>query len=915
MPKPDWARIRTLFEQAVILDAEARPAFLAHACVDEPALRAEVDALLAADARANQEATELGGAAPDLMLALHRDHQNALAGQRLGPWRLLREIGRGGMGAVYLAQRDDGEYVQQAAIKLVRPGWDLGELLQRFRAERQILATLNHPNIARLLDGGVSADGKPYLVLEYVEGSEIGQYCDTEQLTIECRLQLFLTVCAAVSHAHHRLVVHRDLKPSNIMIDATGQVKLLDFGIAKLIESKTSITGTQTRVFTPEFAAPEQLRGEVVTTSVDVYALGLLLFHLLTGRKPYGITATTPAAYEHAILNLEPQRPSQAVLDRDPDAPTQIIDCAAARQLQPQQLSTALSGDLDAIILKALRKEPEQRYASASALADDVERYLQHEPVLARRGNLRYRMTRFLQRHALASALGMIAVLSLLVGAGVALWQAEQAAAEARKSRAALDFMTGLFTLADPVATQGERVTARELLDTGSHRIREQLLDQPDARAELLLAMGDAYRGLGLFDQALPVLAESAALTRDNDRARLSHAIVLHQLGQFDESLAELGALRATVQGGLRPDQDLMDQVDLRRAVTNVSMNRLDEAGAIFDQLLQGQRTRYGERDRRTEESVIRYASWLVLRDRADEAYVLTKAIVDHQRGQSPRDNEFFARALGAHAVVVSHTGPMTEAEALRREEYDLTLAVFGDQHSYTVSSRNNLATVLFSEQRYAEALALFQSVLISRQQQLGPEHPLIALINTNIATTLVSMDRSAEARPYAETALALREQLFGENHRDTAMSLRTLGNVEFDAGRLDQAEALFRRAIASLEAAMGPSTNMLSGSLNDLVRVQLAKRQPEPDCRSAQRAFDLNDDGNPNAPIRMQYQFALLGACRALNGDPAGMTVLRNAEHRLRNELGPDDYRTRKIGALLADFDDSVRAAPAHSN
>lgn len=914
MPKSNWARIRAVFEQALLLEGDAREAFLNDACKEAPDLRAEVDALLAADARAILEATEVGRAAPDLLAVLNRDHQHALSGQRLGPWRLLREIGRGGMGAVYLAERDDGEYVQQAAVKLVRPGCDLGELLQRFRAERQILATLSHPNIARLLDGGVSAEGKPYLVLEYVEGSEIGQFCDRQQLTVEARLKLFLTVCAAVSHAHHRLVVHRDLKPSNIMVDANGQVKLLDFGIAKLMQSDSAITGTQSRVFTPEFAAPEQVRGEVVTTSVDVYALGLLLFHLLTGKKPYGITATTPAAYEQAILNQEPQRPSRAVVEEDPDDQSQTGARAIARQMLPAKLSAALSGDLDAIVLKALRKEPEQRYPSVSALADDIERFLQHQPVQARRGNLRYVATRFLQRHALASALGLLAVVSLLIGSGVALWQAQAAQAEARKSRAALDFMTGLFTLADPIAAQGERITARELLDTGSQRIREQLHDQPEARAELLLAMGDSYRGLGLYDQALPVLAESAALTSDNHRAKLSHAIVLHQLGQFEASLDELVSLRADILQGADRDQDLLDQIDLRMAVTQVSTNQLDEAGAIFDRLLSRQRERYGSADRRTQESVIRYASWLVLRDREAEAYVLTKDIVDHVRAQSPRDNEFFARALGAHAVVVSHTGPLAEAEALRREEYALTRTVFGDQHAYTVSSRNNLATVLFSEQRYDEALSLFQSVLASRRQQLGAEHPLIALINTNIATTLVALGRSVEARPYAEAALALRERTSGENHRDTALSLRTLGNIEFDAGHLDQAERLFRRAIASLEAALGPNSDTLQGSLNDLVRVQLAKRQPEPDCQTAQRAFDLNHAGDPNAPPRMQYQHALLGACRALNGDASGLATLREAERRLRNDLGANDYRVHKISALLADVERVAGAGRSHS-
>lgn len=904
MARPDWARIRTLFEQALDLTDSARAAFLDQACADDPGLRVEVEAMLAADARASQEATNVCDAAPELMAVLksserHSD-QNALAGLRLGPWRLRQEIGRGGMGAVYLAERDDGEYVQQAAIKLVRPGWDVAELLQRFRAERQILATLNHPNIARLLDGGVSVDGKPYLVMEYVKGDEIGRYCDQHRLDIEARLRLFLTVCEAVAHAHQRLVVHRDLKPSNILIDQSGQVKLLDFGIAKLIEPDASITASTSRVFTPEYAAPEQVRGEIVTTSVDIYSLGLLLFDLLTGRRPYGATGSTPAAYEHAILTEEPERPSVAAMAQDETKTAPPEHRAAARGIGAQQLSARLRGDLDAIVLKALRKEPEQRYASVMAFAEDVQRHLQQQPVLARRGNLRYRVTRFLQRHALASALVLLAAASLFVGMALALWQAEQARAEASKSRAALAFMTGLFTLADPVAAQGSKVTARELLATGSQRIREQLLDQPEARAELLRAMGDAYRGLGLYDDALPILDEAAQIAEHPGPARLSHAIVLHQLGRYDDALVALQALRDSESQRRDADLDLLAQIDLRRAVTLVSMNRLDEAGAVYERLLNGQRARHGDQDRRTQESVLRYASWLVLRGRSQDAYPLTKAVVDHVRLQHPRDNDFFARALGAHAMVVSNTGPYREAEALRREEYDLTVAIYGDAHAYTQSSRSNLATVLFAEQRYEEALVLFEGVLKARREQFEPDHPLRSLATNHVAATLVALHREAEARPYAEEALALRLKNFGEHHRNTAMSLRTLGKVEFAAGNLDKAEALFLRAIASFEAALGPNSNTLLGSLNDLARLRLARGKPEPDCAAAQRSFDISESaGQPEVP-EAQYQFALLGACKAANGDPAGLEMLRTAVQRMQVELGPDDDRSIVAGKLL---------------
>lgn len=909
MASTDWKRIRALFEKAVELTSAERAALLDAECIGEPELRRDVEMMLAADARAQADDNAVGEAAPDLLNALSDDararERDALIGLKLGPWRLLREIGRGGMGAVYLAERDDGEYLQQAAIKLVRPGWDVGELLQRFRGERQILASLNHPNIARLLDGGVSTDGKPYLVLEYVQGSEIGRYSNQHRLDIEARLRLFLTVCDAVTHAHRRLIVHRDLKPSNILVDEAGQVKLLDFGIAKLIQPNAGITASAARMFTPEYAAPEQVRGDAVTTGVDVYALGLLLFDLLTGRRPYGATASTPAAYEQAILTQEPQKPSRAANEGDAEADAH----AAARNLDPAHLSARLRGDLDAIVLKALRKEPDQRYASVAAIADDVHRYLDREPVAARRGNLRYRATRFLQRHALSTGLAGIAVLSLIAGLGVALWQAEQARAEASKSRAALDFMTGLFTLADPVAAQGEKVTARELLETGSQRIREQLLDQPAARAELLGAMGDAYRGLGLYAEALPILEEAAVDADDPAAVQLSHAIALHQLGRYNDAIAELQTLREAQSHKHPRDIDFIAKIDLRIAVAFVSMNRLEEAGKIFDDVLKMQRARHGEDDRQTQETMLRYASWMVLRGRSHEARPLTAAVVAALRAQHPRDNEFFARALGAHSMVVSNTGPYVEAEALRREELALNTQIYGEDHPYTLSSRSDLATVLFAQRRFDEALPLFEGVLRSRREQLDLETPAVSLALNHVASTLVALGRADEARPYAEEALRIRLKLFGENHRNTAIALRTLGKVEFETGHLEQAELIFLRAIASMEAALGATSSTLVGPLNDLARLRLARGAPEPDCACAQRAFDISGAGAEPEQSEAQYQFALLAACQIANGDFSRIGILRTAVTRMTAELGADDRRTLIATAWLANAEQRVQS------
>lgn len=387
MNATEWKKVRELFESALELAEVARTPWLKAACAGDVQLQKQVQELLDADAEQQLQAlTSIEGIAPELLVAItetnEADAAQALIGSRLGAWRLTREIGRGGMGAVYLAERDDGAYQQQAAIKLIRAGWDSDALMQRFRAERQILAGLNHPNIASLLDGGLSREGKPFLVLEYVQGVEFASYCNQHNLGINARLRLFLTVCAAVSYAHTRLVVHRDLKPANILVNETGQVKLLDFGIAKLIDPAAGISESTTRMFTPECAAPEQIRGETASTGVDVYALGVLLFTALTGRRPYSAANTTPAAYEQAILTQEPQRPSSAALTPQPEAEG-LRALAQPFGLTPSHLSKNLRGDLDAIILKALRKEPEQRYGTVAEFARDIERHLARLPVSA----------------------------------------------------------------------------------------------------------------------------------------------------------------------------------------------------------------------------------------------------------------------------------------------------------------------------------------------------------------------------------------------------------------------------------------------------------------------------------------------------------------------------------------------------
>src|SRR5262245_28667108 len=448
-----WRRVKDLFGAALDLPPSEREVILEAAAGEDAALAAEVRRLLAAHEKEGTFLEEI--VAGEGRILLERGEDASAAGRRIGPYELLEPIGRGGMGSVYLARRADKEFEERVAIKLVRPGAFSEQALRRFRFERQTLANLSHPGIARLLDGGTTEDGVPYFVMEHVAGLPIDEFCGARDLPLEERLRLFRDVCDAVQHAHRNLVVHRDLKPSNILVTGDGRVKLLDFGIARLLpeagEQPPGLTRTFERVMTPEYASPEQIRGEPVTTGSDVYALGVLLYRLLTGEHPYRFESERPSDIERVVCEQEPRRPSTAVGRGTPPAPER----GTAR------LRRRLRGDLDNIALKALQKEPARRYGSADQLSEDVGRYLRGEPVQARRVTLAYRASKFVRRHRVGVAAASLAVVSLLAALVVSLLSARAARLEAAKADRINAFVNSIFGAASPWR-DGKAVTVAE---------------------------------------------------------------------------------------------------------------------------------------------------------------------------------------------------------------------------------------------------------------------------------------------------------------------------------------------------------------------------------------------------------------------------------------------------------------------
>ena len=529
-PSERWLRIDAILERLFELDGEAREAELFALTADDEGLRDEVRRLLAADADRSAEFDRFleEGAAPlaEAVLGEREDTvENVLpAGGRIGPYVLDRTLGSGGMSIVYLARRRDGAFRQDVAVKVLRHPGRHPDLVRRFRIERQILAHLRHPNIARIIDGGVADGGWPYLVMEYVDGEPITEYCASTNASLERRLALFDAVCAAVHHAHQRLVVHRDLKPSNILVTPDGQVKLLDFGIAKLLDAgdqgfdyTVPLTETGLRLFTPDYAAPEQVKGDPITTATDVYALGVLLYELLAGERPYRLQGRRPSDIERIVCEEDPAPPSTTAVRTGADLSTgtTLVDQRAKRQ------RSHLRGDLDTICLKALRKEPEQRYASAQDLAADLQRHREGLPVSARPATAGYRFGKFVRRNLLPVGTASVVVVVSLAFATYATVQGgktERARAvaelEAQKATAVTDFLLDLFRASDPTQDRGDTLSVRELLERGYERV-DTMADQPLVQAEVLTVMGRAYRETGRYDRAEDALHRALAIHED----------------------------------------------------------------------------------------------------------------------------------------------------------------------------------------------------------------------------------------------------------------------------------------------------------------------------------------------------------------------------------------------------------------
>ena len=905
-----WSRVQALFEAALDHDPPKRITFLKQACQDDLDLYQEVFSLLESDQQIN---SLVDGQALDLVtLSDSLLDEPELPAEPIGPYIAIKRLGHGGMGVVYLAKRADGQFEQNVALKLIKRGMDSEKIVRRFIGERQILARLQHPNIARLLDGGVSEEGQPYFAMEYVDGIPILGYCNAKKLSIEGRLQLFGQVCEAVHFAHRNLVVHRDLKPGNILITKEGSVKLLDFGIARVlaendIDAHTLLTEPGQRVLTPEYAAPEQVTGAPITTQTDIYSLGVVLFELLTGSRPLKMTSHAPVEVETVLRHKEPNKPSTQVIEN----PT----IEETHGLPAHRIRRKLLGDLDTICLKALRKEPDRRYGSADELRLDIQRHLKGLPVSARPDAFSYRIYKFLQRHrtsVITTLLVLASISALILGYTSRLSQARDLAEkEAEKAAQTAAFLSSLFEASNPHVTQGDTLNARHMLDAGAERIQAELADQPDVQAGLMTVIGDAYNGLGLYKKAETHFKEALELTRkttgpfNEDTAGL-----LQRLADIKHTLNEFGAADSLERKTLELQKQIYGEEHpqiaatlLKMASTQRSLGNHDEAIPLYKEAVAMNEKLLPPNDPELSWS-INNLGWAYHSQgryqEAEEAYHKAETIQREHLGATHPDLAF---TLNNYGGLLWSTGRFEEGEPKVRESLAIRKGLYGEEHPEYIQSLNNLASLLFRKGEIDEAEPLYRQTVAVNKRLLGERHRYVASGLSSLGVIHRERGELEDALRLQLEAIDIRQELFGDKHRLVAASKVNLAGVYRSMEQYDKATQLYTEARDFWQSQASPPielANALIGlglTLIDSGRVEEAKPLLE-------EAFEMRSEKFDEYDLFVAEAQGALGRCLcALDSCQEGRPLLAKALVSFEKAGKPTDRRAQEIQGWLNSF------------
>ena len=871
-----WSRIEAALDELLALPQAQRAEALARLAGDDAAMRAELEGLLAetraADSLLDRPAIAAWQPEPQ--------PEGSLApGARLGAWRIAGLIGRGGMGEVYRAERADGQFEQQVALKLIRR--DAAGEPRRFTAERQILARLEHPGIARLLDGGVAEDGRPYMVMELVAGGSITEWCRGHESTLEQRLRLFMAVCEAVAYAHRNLVIHRDLKPGNVMVTAAGEVKLLDFGIAKLLDAGGAVDAEQTRhvPLTLGYAAPEQLAGGAVTTAADVYALGMLLYELLSGRRPWSLSELSMPAALDKLLREPPPPPSRG----------------AAQGGAPPVPPRLLRGDLDAIVAKALRKEPEKRYTTVEALREDVARHLTGEAVAAREGARLYAASRFLRRNWLATAAAAAVLLAIVGGSVGVAWQARRAEYEARKATAVKDFVVGIFQAngtENPDGAKARTTTAEQLLDLGAKRIHSEMQDVPQVRAELLGTIGGLYANLDLSERAMLLFQEQVdtLIGEFGDLPNSITAAAEVQLGRsqvvsghykeadatLNKALVQLDALNdrnsqvraralywlAHVAFQTKPIADPTAQTLASDSLRILESNHPEDDLRITDLIelarINARRGAYAEAEKHFKEALLleaspkfhslpsdiagihlEYGEMLRRARRYDDSEKELRIAVNLFLQQVGPDYAPTLRAQEQLGVAFLESGRLIEAKSILSRTLSSFERIRGpDDLEWTADARIVYAKLLLARGELEAANAVIRQSVASLRAH-GPGSVYFPIARRIEADVLIAQGQWREAEPSAADAQSGIGKFYGEKHERYAGSILTQADLQFAQGNVDKAGPLYQKVLEGWPRSDEPIPDPYVYATLGISRVQLADGQSSAAVKAAQSVLD----------------------------------------------------------------------------
>jgi eukaryotic-like serine/threonine-protein kinase len=915
-----WESVKDLLHRAIQLDPEQRARFLDEVCSSDASLRVEVESLLSAEEAVRSSFMQSPPLADSAIESIHLLEPGQIFAQR---FQLMRKLGEGGMGQVWLAEQTS-PLRRHVALKLIKAGMYDEAVVQRFQSERQSLAIMDHPAIAKVFDAGTTEQGQPYFVMEYVPGLPITEYCDQHKLSIKQRLESFIQACEAVQHAHQKAIIHRDLKPANILVVEIGGKpvpRIIDFGLAKAISSQAVGEKALTRfggfVGTPGFMSPEQADPCLfdVDTRTDVYSLGVVLYMLLTGVLPLASRREEPLVEVlRQLREQEPERPSTKV-GRERES----ASVAASRGVEPTQLSSLLRGDLDWIAMKALEKERTRRYGSPSDLAADIQRYLNHEPVVARPASAGYRLRKYVRRHRAGV---LVAGLLVLFLAGFAVAQAVQlrritlerdrANRERDRATRVTDFTTGMFKVSDPSQARGNTVTAREILDKASNDIDRELATDPQLQAQLMNVMGNVYENLGLPSRAQSLFErcveiERKALGPENPETLSSMTLLsksIREQGRFPEAekLEEETLVTERKVLGAEDPRTVLTATQL--AWTLKQEGRYAEAAKLDREALEIERRVLPPDSPQALSTINDLASALRSQGNYAEAQKLDRQTLETRQRVLGGDHPQTLDSMTHLASDLADEGLFADAEKVDQQAFGLSRRVYGPEHPYTLGEMTNLANDLESEGRFVEAEKLARQALEIQSRVLGPSHPQTVDAIDNLAEILRGEGRYSQAEKLDRQALDLRQRRIGPNHPHTLESMTGLASDLDAEGSHAAAENLQRKALDMQSRVLGPESPDTIVSMNGLAMILAHEgrlAQAEKLARQAQGLGSHVFGPQQPEPAALNFTLARIAALTGRRTD--ALALLRDAlERGLSPDLALDMVKNRDLKSLQGD-------------